>query len=177
MALAEAILVCLTERPMSGYDLAKNFDASIGYFWRASHQQIYRELGRLREKGLVNSEEVNQEGKPNRIIHTLTQEGKIYLRTWSKRPASQPSIKDDLMVKFYALENMDISALKEQLLIRVDKHKDLLNRYYRIKEKYYDGKSLDLTQKGKLIVLEMGIHTEVNNIERIEDSVRKIEQL
>jgi len=81
------------------------------------------------------------------------------------------------MVKFYALENMDISALKEQLLIRVDKHKDLLNRYYRIKEKYYDGKSLDLTQKGKLIVLEMGIHTEVNNIERIEDSVRKIEQL
>lgn len=59
----------------------------------------------------------------------------------------------------------------------MDKHKDLLNRYYRIKEKYYDGKSLDLTQKGKLIVLEMGIHTEVNNIERIEDSVRKIEQL
>ena len=177
MALAEAILVCLTERPMSGYDLAKNFDASIGYFWRASHQQIYRELGRLREKGLVNSEEVNQEGKPNRIIHTLTQEGKIYLRTWSKRPASQPSIKDDLMVKFYALENMDISALKEQLLIRVDKHKDLLSRYYRIKEKYYDGKNLDLTQKGKLIVLEMGIHTELYNIERIEDSLSKIGRL
>lgn len=56
MALAEAILVCLTERPMSGYDLAKNFDASIGFFWRASHQQIYRELGRLREKGYVISE-------------------------------------------------------------------------------------------------------------------------
>ena len=71
------------------------------------------------------------------------------MRTWSKRPASQPSIKDDLMVKFYALENMDISALKEQLLIRVDKHKDLLNRYYRIKEKYYDGKSLRPNPKGK----------------------------
>ena len=57
MALAEAILVCLTERPMSGYDLAKNFDASIGFFWRASHQQIYRELGRLREKGYVVSQD------------------------------------------------------------------------------------------------------------------------
>ena len=64
MALAEAILVCLTERPMSGYDLAKNFDASIGYFWRASHQQIYRELGRLREKGLVNSERYIRKGSP-----------------------------------------------------------------------------------------------------------------
>jgi hypothetical protein len=81
------------------------------------------------------------------------------------------------MVKFYALENMDISALKEQLLIRVDKHKDLLSRYYRIKEKYYDGKNLDLTQKGKLIVLEMGIHTELYNIERIEDSLSKIGKL
>jgi len=48
MALGEAILVCLTERPMSGYDLAKNFDASIGFFWKSSHQQIYRELGKLR---------------------------------------------------------------------------------------------------------------------------------
>lgn len=177
MALAEAILVCLTERPMSGYDLAKNFDASIGYFWRASHQQIYRELGKLREKGLVSSREVSQEGKPNRIIHTLTKEGKLFLRAWSKKPVNQPSIKDDLMVKFYALENMDISALKEQLLIRVDKHKDLLNRYNRIKEKYYDGQNLDLTQKGKLIVLEIGIHTEVYNIERIEDSLSKIEKL
>jgi len=87
MALSEAILVCLTERPMSGYDLAKNFDASIGFFWRASHQQIYRELGKLREKGYVKSEEIRQVGKPNRIVHTsrhydgkalsLNQKGKL----------------------------------------------------------------------------------------------------
>ena len=88
MALAEAILVCLTERSMSGYDLAKNFDASIGFFWRASHQQIYRELGRLREKGFVISEEVSQKGKPNRIIHTITPTGQKALRAWSKKPTS-----------------------------------------------------------------------------------------
>src|SRR3984893_14430046 len=49
VALGDAILVCLTERPMTGYELAKTFDASIGYFWRADHQQIYRELARLRD--------------------------------------------------------------------------------------------------------------------------------
>ena len=68
MALAEAILVCLTDRPMSGYDLAKTFDASIGFFWRASHQQIYRELGRLREKEYVESQEITQTGKPANIL-------------------------------------------------------------------------------------------------------------
>ena len=44
MALGDAILACLTEHPMTGYELAKTFDSSIGFFWKADHQQIYREL-------------------------------------------------------------------------------------------------------------------------------------
>ncbi len=60
MALAEAILVCLTERPMTGYELAKTFDNSIGFFWRAAHQQIYRELQALSRAGYLESEDVIQ---------------------------------------------------------------------------------------------------------------------
>jgi len=177
MALAEAILVCLTERPMSGYDLAKNFDASIGFFWRASHQQIYRELGRLREKGYVISDEVSQDGKPNRIIHTITPTGKRALRAWSKKPAKHPSIKDEMLVKFYALENVDIGALKDQLSIRIEQHQTKLVKYYRIKERYYDGKDLDLTQKGKLMALEMGIDQETQTIRRLDEVMVKIGNL
>lgn len=177
MALAEAILVCLTERPMSGYDLAKNFDASIGFFWRASHQQIYRELGRLREKGYVISDEVSQDGKPNRIIHTITPAGKRALRAWSKKPAKHPSIKDEMLVKFYALENVDIGALKDQLSIRIEQHQTKLVKYYRIKERYYDGKDLDLTQKGKLMALEMGIDQETQTIRRLDEVMVKIGNL
>ena len=51
MALGDAILACLTERPMTGYELAKTFDSSIGFFWKADHQQIYRELSKLRDRG------------------------------------------------------------------------------------------------------------------------------
>ena len=39
MALEHAILVSLTERAGSGYELARRFDRSIGYFWPATHQQ------------------------------------------------------------------------------------------------------------------------------------------
>lgn len=177
MALAEAILVCLTERSMSGYDLAKNFDASIGFFWRASHQQIYRELGRLREKGFVISEEVSQKGKPNRIIHTITPTGQKALRAWSKKPVKHPSIKDDMLVKFYALDHMDLDALKEQLTMRIEQHQTKLVKYFRIKERYYDGKELDLMQKGKLIALEMGIEQETQRIRWLEEGMTKIGKL
>ena len=154
-----------------------NFDASIGFFWRASHQQIYRELGRLREKGYVTSDEVSQDGKPNRIIHTITPAGKRALRAWSKKPAKHPSIKDEMLVKFYALENVDIGALKDQLSIRIEQHQTKLVKYYRIKERYYDGKDLDLTQKGKLMALEMGIDQETQTIRRLDEVMVKIGNL
>ena len=47
MSLAHALLTSLQEKSSSGYDLARRFDKSIGFFWRATHQQIYRELARM----------------------------------------------------------------------------------------------------------------------------------
>ena len=44
MSLAHAILVSLVCEPKSGYDLAKQFDGTVGFFWQATHQQIYRDL-------------------------------------------------------------------------------------------------------------------------------------
>ena len=136
MALSEAILICLTERPMSGYDLAKTFDASIGFFWRASHQQIYRELSKLREKGFVKSQEITQQGKPNRIVHTITKAGRKQLRDWSAKPNKLPSTKDELLAKFYALEGVDLTALKEQVSIRLEEHQSRLSQFKQIKKRY-----------------------------------------
>lgn len=177
MALSEAILVCLTERSMSGYDLAKNFDASIGFFWRASHQQIYRELGKLREKGFVESQEVSQSGKPNRIVHTITRKGRDALMGWSKQPIRQPAFKDDLLVKLYALDGVDVERLKEQIILRIEQHQSNLVKFRRIKERYYDGKKLTLNQKGKLIALEMGVEEQEARINWLERSLTKISKL
>src|ERR1700692_20889 len=113
MALGDAILVCLTERPMTGYELAKTFDASIGFFWRADHQQIYRELARLRDRGHVQGREVVQSGKPNKLVYTLTPEGRAALKHWAARPSIPPSIKDDLLVRLYARGSVDIARMSD----------------------------------------------------------------
>ena len=76
MALAHAILVSLLDRPQSGYDLAKRFDQTVGYFWKASHQQIYLELHKLAEAGCVRGEKVEQESRPNRIVYEITALGR-----------------------------------------------------------------------------------------------------
>jgi DNA-binding PadR family transcriptional regulator len=64
MALEHALLVALREQPASGLELAKRFGRSIGFFWSATHQQIYRVLGRMEADGWVRVETVAQHGRP-----------------------------------------------------------------------------------------------------------------
>ena len=131
MALGDAILVCLTERPMTGYELAKTFDSSIGFFWKADHQQIYREPTRLRERGHVQAREVVQTGKPNKLVYTLTSGGRAALKHWAARPSRPASIKDDLLVRLYALDSVDIAPLRTDLMARLEHHRDRYERYER----------------------------------------------
>ncbi|MBB1051097.1 PadR family transcriptional regulator, partial [Dietzia sp. CW19] len=83
MSLKFAILTSLTERAGSGIELARRFDKSIGYFWPATHQQIYRELDRLGESGLIR--ELPLEGAPSRgnpRRFEVTEDGRRLLTEW-----------------------------------------------------------------------------------------------
>jgi len=87
MSLKNALLGLLNHRPMTGYDLKKILDHPMGFFWIAQMSQIYRELNKLEEKGLVKSKIVPQEKRPDRKVYQLTKEGeKIFLNWLNKFP-------------------------------------------------------------------------------------------
>uniref|UniRef100_UPI00260300F6 PadR family transcriptional regulator n=1 Tax=uncultured Bradyrhizobium sp. TaxID=199684 RepID=UPI00260300F6 len=65
VALEHALLVSLSERSGSGYQLTRRFDRSLGFFWSASHQQIYRTLARMEELELVSATVEPGEGAPD----------------------------------------------------------------------------------------------------------------
>ena len=171
MALGDAILVCLTERPMTGYELAKTFDASIGFFWRADHQQIYRELTRLRDRGQIQGREVVQSGKPNKLIYTLTAEGRAALRQWAARPSRPASIKDDLLVRLYALDSIDIDPLRADLMARLEYHRDRFSRFEHILRKRFPEGAASSADTGKLLVLRMGLRHERAVVEWCEEAL------
>jgi len=82
MSLGNALLGLLNDRPMAGYDLKKIFDDTIGFFWAAQMSQIYRELNKLEEKGLVKSTIEPQEKRPDRKVYQLTKEGREAFLSW-----------------------------------------------------------------------------------------------
>lgn len=71
--LPDTILLFLGTEPMTGYDMTKELNSSL--VWRASHQQVYRELDKLVKAGLVVFERIPQPGKPDRKVHKLTELG------------------------------------------------------------------------------------------------------
>jgi DNA-binding PadR family transcriptional regulator len=165
MALGDAILACLTERPMTGYELAKTFDSSIGFYWKANHQQIYRELTKLRDRGHIEGCEVVQSGKPNKLVYTLTSEGRAALRHWAARPSVPPSIKDDLLVRLYALDSIDIEPLRTDLMARLEHHRDRCARYERILGKRFPDGTASVADLGKLLALRLGVRHERDVVE------------
>jgi DNA-binding PadR family transcriptional regulator len=174
LALGDAILACLTERPMTGYELAKTFDASIGFFWKADHQQIYRELSKLRERGHVQGREVVQSGKPNKLVYTLTPEGRAALKHWAARPSSPPSIKDDLLVRLYALDSVDIEPLRDDLMARLEHHRDRFTGYERILNKRFPQGVASAADTGKLLGLRIGLRHERAVAEWCEEAINAL---
>jgi len=171
LPLGDAILACLTERPMTGYELAKTFDSSIGFFWKTDHQQIYRELSRLRDRGYIQGREVVQSGKPNKLVYTLTADGRAAFRHWAARPSTPPSVKDDLLVRLYALEAVDIAPLRADLMARQEHHRDRYERYERILQKRFPDGTASPADMGKLLNLRIGLRHERMVAEWCEEAI------
>lgn len=160
MALPHAIMTALIEDEMSGYDLARAFDSSVGFFWHASHQQIYRELRRLLDRGWVSCRREAQRGRPDRKLYALTAGGRAALDDWvleADRGRLQES-KDELLVKLYNLSPDNGPYLRELLQQRREAMMQRLYLYERIRRRHYaDPETLPLRRRGVYLSLLAGI--------------------
>ncbi|OBF83699.1 PadR family transcriptional regulator [Mycobacterium sp. 852002-51163_SCH5372311] len=115
MALRHAVLAALVDNGASGYELTKIFDMSVANYWYTSPQQLYAELTRLEEGGLIAGHEVVQDKRPNKRVFTITESGREALRDFIDITSKPTFIRDDLLVKVHAAEAGDLAALIEDL--------------------------------------------------------------
>ena len=115
MSLRHGILGLLNYYDMSGYDLMKLFESSLSYFWHVRTSQIYLELNKMTEDGLVISKTYVQDSRPNKKIFTITENGKNELKKWLYNFDIKKafSIKNEfLMLNFFLGEVSKEEALK-----------------------------------------------------------------
>lgn len=115
MALKYALLCGLHENSATGYELTKRFRERMGNVWNASHQQIYRELGRLLEEGLLEVETVHQSDRPDRKVYRINGAGRTALADWVNKPSKRPAIRDPMLLKMFAGDLIDSSNFAREL--------------------------------------------------------------
>jgi DNA-binding PadR family transcriptional regulator len=99
MALEHAILVSLSEQPASGLELTRRFDRSLGFFWSATHQQIYRVLARMDADGWVRAKHVAQQGRPDKKVYAVSAAGRRELARWVGTPTPMEQFRSEVAVK------------------------------------------------------------------------------
>lgn len=161
MALEHALLVSLTERASSGYELARRFDKSIGFFWNATHQQIYRVLKRMEEQGWLTVETVAQDGRPDKKVYTLSDDGRGELSRWISEPTDIAPMRNELGVKLRAASHGDIPALCDDFARHRDQHNQRLELYRAFEKKDFSApERLSGAALHQYLVLRAGIRVE-----------------
>jgi DNA-binding PadR family transcriptional regulator len=171
MSLADAILVSLVDCGKSGYDLAKQFDGSVGFFWKATHQQIYRELTKLEDQGWIVAQAIAQEGRPDKRNYSLTDEGQTHLKDWIAQSCDPPSSKEELLVKIYAGFLVPSPILVSEIERHRQLHAEKLAIYQDIEKKMVPHLANDRNLKFVYLTLRRGLRFESDWIEWCDEAI------
>lgn len=135
MSLPHAILTALLEKPSSGLELTRRFDKSIGYFWSATHQQIYRELGRLEAEGLIRALPAEQPARGQKKAYEVLPAGRAELARWTGAPQDPKPHRDALLLRLRAAAVVGTAGLEADLRRHLELHERQLAEYREIERR------------------------------------------
>ncbi len=167
--LKYAILGLMMQAPVTGYDIAKAFGPGLGSFWSAKHSQIYPELKRLTEEGLIQFSVVTQGERMEKKLYEVTDAGQEDFMQWLLQdPPLEPTPKDVFRLRSYysqwLTEEDYLRLIQKQIEKRTQKHsylKERLDRYY----KNADLTALTGAARGDYLVLSGAVMREQNYLD------------
>jgi DNA-binding PadR family transcriptional regulator len=127
--LGYALLCALHKRPLTGYELVRRMRQPIGYYWTARQSQIYPELARLAELGLITSSGESGPGPHQRMTHHLTPAGRTALTHWLVQPPTPRHPRNELILKTYAVNVADPAAMRALYRAEARRHQERLDDY------------------------------------------------
>jgi DNA-binding PadR family transcriptional regulator len=109
VSLRFAALGLLAQHPGSGYDLLKRFEKSMANVWPATQSQLYSELNRLADAGLI---EVTDVGPRGRKEYRVTTEGRRELRRWITDAGDDPPLRRPDLLRVFLLGELTPAAAR-----------------------------------------------------------------
>ncbi|MFJ3792553.1 PadR family transcriptional regulator [Kitasatospora sp. NPDC090091] len=160
MSLPHAILTALLEKPSSGLELTRRFDKSIGFFWSASHQQIYRELGRLETSGLIRALPQTGPVRGQKKEYEVLPAGRAELERWTAGGDEPRAMREPLLLRLRAAAVVGTAGLDAELSRHLALHRAQLADYEEIERRDFPPERADTENRLQHAVLRAGIGLE-----------------
>jgi DNA-binding PadR family transcriptional regulator len=178
VSLRFAILTALAERPSTGLELARRFDRAFGYFWSASHQQIYREFERLSTDGLIA--EVAESASPGRgqpRRFSITSSGLAALQAWVGEINEPTPPRQAIIVKMRAAAALgDLASIRAVLTHHLQVHESAYAGYLEIQARDFSV-IRDDADTLKHLVLKSGLRMERASADWCREAIEAIDEM
>jgi DNA-binding PadR family transcriptional regulator len=126
-AVTPVILGLLWLEPRSGYDIKAAVDRTTRFFWAASYGQIYPELRRLEDDGLVVGVEMATGGRRRRVFR-LTRAGEDALRGWLRGGEPLVELRDESLLRLFFADALPPREQRDLLEGRLRGHRAYLEQ-------------------------------------------------
>ena len=147
VSLRYALLALLTVEPMTGYDLFKHFESSVGYVWHAPDSQIYPELRRMESDGLLEGREVPWGPRGKKTEYRITDAGVKTFRAWMNTDLEYTRERDPAHLKAAYLEWADLEAARSQMQAHITHYRARLEQWTEKVREIDDGASPMLNKR------------------------------
>lgn len=177
MSLPHAILTALLEKPSSGLELTRRFDRSIGYFWSATHQQIYRELGRLESDGLIRALPTEQPSRGQKKSYEVLPAGRAELARWTAASQDPRPARDVLLLRLRAAAVVGTEGIEADLRRHLALHHKQLAEYLEIEQRDFGPGDGTARERIQHLVLRAGIDLETFWIQWLTHALEELGEL
>lgn len=178
MSLKHAILSLLVESERTGYDLNKNFESSVAFYWSASHQQIYKTLSDMHKDDWVSLEITEQSGKPDKKVYSLTPQGEDELKRWALIDSKKTPAKNQLLIKLMLARLVGTEPILKQLNAELKNVYAKIANYSRIEKQYFEQKpsfSSPLKNTTSYLTLRSGILNAHAELDWLHEAIDMLE--
>jgi DNA-binding PadR family transcriptional regulator len=127
--LGYAILGLVATKPRTGYEIAQLMRKPIGYMWTAQHSQIYPELARLADTGLLRPTVIKGRGPRDTKRYTITAAGRRALQAWVDSPLVETA-RSGLLLRIRSLWLVSPTRAQAFLAEQRQRYADRLATYH-----------------------------------------------
>jgi PadR family transcriptional regulator AphA len=168
MSLRHALLGALADRPRTGYELLKHFEQSLAYAWPASHSQIYPELARLLDDGLIEQAAAGPRGSKT---YAVTDDGVAEVRRWLRETEPDRRVRSEGTLRPFFLWLLEPEEAIRQLEAERAYWHGILDELEAIREQPPGSSRKEQTFR---IVLEGGIRSVGARLEWLEWAIGEV---